>query len=78
MLHKLFEKAGLHLQFYFVDHTDVIGFFPSQILVKFVTTVTNELVLQRLEDRNILCTIKRRMSIWVGHTLHKNCLLNTL
>ena len=36
----------------------------------------NEEVLQRNEgERNILQTIKRRKANWVGHVLHRNCLL---
>jgi hypothetical protein len=27
------------------------------------------------EDRNILHTIKREKASWIGHILHKNCLL---
>jgi hypothetical protein len=37
----------------------------------------NKEVLPRVkEDRNILYTIKRRKDKWVGHILHRNCLLN--
>jgi hypothetical protein len=33
-------------------------------------------VLQRVKkDRNILQTIKRRKVNWIGHILHRNCLL---
>jgi hypothetical protein len=33
-------------------------------------------VLNRVkEERNILHTIKRRKANWIGHTLHRNCLL---
>ena len=75
MLHKLFEKAGLHLQFYFVAHRDVIGFSLANFGDNWTDCVTDELVLQRVEERNILYTIKRRMAIRIGHTLHRNCLL---
>jgi hypothetical protein len=27
------------------------------------------------EDRDILFTIQRRKAIWIGHILHRNCLL---
>jgi hypothetical protein len=27
------------------------------------------------EERNILHTIKRRKANWIGHSLHRNCLL---
>jgi hypothetical protein len=38
--------------------------------------VRNEDVLQRVkEGRNILHTIKRRKTIWIGHILNRNCLL---
>jgi phosphoglucomutase len=30
------------------------------------------------EQRNILQTIKRRKANWTGHSLHWNCLYNTL
>jgi hypothetical protein len=33
-------------------------------------------ILQRVrEERNILLTIKRRNVNWIGHILHRNCLL---
>ena len=33
-------------------------------------------MLQRLkEECNIVQTIKRRKAIWIGHILHRNCLL---
>jgi hypothetical protein len=32
-------------------------------------------VLQRVKERNILHTIKRRKANWIGHILHRNCLL---
>jgi hypothetical protein len=36
-------------------------------------------VLHRVkEERNILHTIKRRKADWIGHNLHRNCILNTL
>jgi hypothetical protein len=38
--------------------------------------VRNEEVLHTVkEERNILHTIKRRKAIWIGYTLHRNCLL---
>jgi hypothetical protein len=38
--------------------------------------VRNEDVLHRVkEERNILHTIKRRNANWIGHILHRNCLL---
>jgi hypothetical protein len=38
--------------------------------------VTNKDVLHRVkEDRNTLHTMKRRYANWVGHILHRNCLL---
>ena len=36
----------------------------------------NEKVLSRVkEERNILHTIKRRKTNWIGHILSRNCLL---
>jgi hypothetical protein len=36
----------------------------------------NEEVLHRVkEERNILHTIKRRRANWIGHILHRSCLL---
>jgi hypothetical protein len=38
--------------------------------------VRNEKVLKRVKDeRNILQRIKRRKANWIGHVLHRNCLL---
>jgi hypothetical protein len=38
--------------------------------------VRNEKVLYTVkEDRNILNAIKHRKANWMGHTLHRNCLL---
>jgi hypothetical protein len=38
--------------------------------------VRNEEVLHRIkEERNVLHTIKRRKANWIGHILHRNCLL---
>jgi len=38
--------------------------------------VRNEEVLHRVKgERNILHTIKGRKGNWIGHILHKNCLL---
>jgi hypothetical protein len=37
--------------------------------------VRNEEVLQRVEERNILQTIKIRKVNWIGHVLRRNCLL---
>ena len=36
----------------------------------------NEGVLQSVEEKNILRTIKIRKADWIGHTLCSNCLLN--
>jgi ABC-type protease/lipase transport system fused ATPase/permease subunit len=35
----------------------------------------NEEVLGVDEEQNILQAIKRRMAIWIGRILHRNCLL---
>jgi hypothetical protein len=38
--------------------------------------VRKEEVLHRVkEERNIVHTIKRRKANWIGHILHRNCLL---
>jgi len=38
--------------------------------------VRTDKILQRVkEERNILHTIKRRKDNWIGHILHRNCLL---
>jgi hypothetical protein len=37
--------------------------------------VRNEEVLQRVKDRNIPQTIKRRKVNWIGQILRRNCLL---
>jgi hypothetical protein len=38
--------------------------------------VRNEEVLQRVkEERNVRQIIKRRKANWIGHILHRNCLL---
>jgi hypothetical protein len=38
--------------------------------------VRNEEILDRVkEDRNILCTAKRKKANWIGHILCRNCLL---
>jgi len=40
-------------------------------------SVKNENLLHRVkEERKIRSTTKRRKSIWIGHILHMNCLLN--
>jgi hypothetical protein len=39
--------------------------------------VRNEEVRQRVkEERNNLQMIKRRKTNWIGHVVHRNCLLN--
>jgi hypothetical protein len=39
--------------------------------------VNNEAVLHRVkEERNIHDTIRRRKANWIGHILHRNCLLS--
>jgi len=37
--------------------------------------VRNEEVLLRKEQRNILHEINKRKANWIGHVLHRNCLL---
>jgi hypothetical protein len=44
--------------------------------ISWIDHVRNEKVLQRVkEERNILKTIKRKKADWIGHILHRNCLL---
>jgi len=41
-----------------------------------ISHVRNEEVLQRVkEERNIMQTIRRRKTNWIGHILRRNCLL---
>ena len=41
--------------------------------------VRNEEVFLRVnEHRNILQEIRKRKANWIGHILHRNCLLNKL
>jgi replicative superfamily II helicase len=44
--------------------------------ISWTNHVRNEEVLQRVkEEKNILQTITRRKANWIGHILHRNCLL---
>jgi hypothetical protein len=44
--------------------------------ISWTDRVRNEEVLHGVkEERNILHTIKRRKANWIGHILHRNCLL---
>jgi hypothetical protein len=43
--------------------------------ISWTDRVRNEEVLHRVKERNILHTIKRRKANWIGHILHRNCLL---
>jgi hypothetical protein len=44
--------------------------------ISWTDRVRNEDVLHRVqEERNILHTIKRRKTNWIGHILRRNCLL---
>jgi len=43
--------------------------------VSWINHVRNEEVLQRVKERNILQTIRRRKANWVGHILRRKCLL---
>jgi hypothetical protein len=44
--------------------------------ISWTDRVRNEEVLHRgKEERNIIHTIKRRKANWIGHILHRNCLL---
>jgi len=44
--------------------------------ISWTDRVRNEEVFHRTkEERNVLQTIKRRKVNWIGHILHRNCLL---
>jgi hypothetical protein len=47
----------------------------EKICMKNADCTKNEEVLHRVEERNILPTIKRGKAIWIGYILHGNCLL---
>jgi hypothetical protein len=50
-----------------------------RIEISWTDHVRNEEVLHRVkEERNILHTIKRRKASWIGHILHRNCLLKCI
>jgi hypothetical protein len=47
--------------------------------ISWTDRVTNGEVLHRVkEEKNTLNAIKRRKANWIGHSLRRNCLLNTL
>jgi hypothetical protein len=47
-----------------------------RIKISWTNHVRNEEVLHTIkEELNILDTIKRRNTNWIGHNLHRNCLL---
>jgi hypothetical protein len=37
--------------------------------------VRNQVLLRVTEERNILHAIKRRKANWIGHIVHRNCLI---
>jgi len=44
--------------------------------ISWADRVKNEEALHRMEEeRNILHTLKGRKANWIGHILHRNCLL---
>jgi hypothetical protein len=43
--------------------------------IRWTDCVKNEEVLHRVEERNILNTIKKRKANWIGHILYRNYLL---
>jgi hypothetical protein len=44
--------------------------------ISWTDRVRDEEVLQRIKgERNILRTVKRKKTNWIGHTLRRNCLL---
>jgi len=57
-----------------VEENEVKNFYPVSFLSH--DHVRNEKVLLRVnEQRNILHEISKRKSNWIGHILHRNCLL---
>jgi hypothetical protein len=47
--------------------------------INWTDRMRNEEVLHRvMEERNTLRTMQRRKADWVGYSLRRNCLLNTL
>jgi hypothetical protein len=47
-------------------------------MISWINEVRNEVLHRVKEDRNTLHTIKRIKADWIGHTLQRNCLINTL
>jgi hypothetical protein len=46
------------------------------VKISWTDHVRNEEVLHRVkEQRNLLHTVNRRKANWIGHMLHRNCLL---
>ena len=43
--------------------------------ISWTDRVRNEEVLQRVKDRNIVHTLKKRKAKWIGNILRRNCLL---
>jgi hypothetical protein len=63
-----------------IDHTYLESFdmwcWRRMKKISWTDRVRNEEVLHRVkEERNIVHTIKRRKSNWIGHILCRNCLL---
>jgi hypothetical protein len=47
--------------------------------INWMDRVNNEAVLHRVkEERSILHTIRPRKANWIGHILHRNCLLKLM
>jgi hypothetical protein len=59
----------------YLESFEMLGWRRIQ-KISWTDRVRNEEVLHRVkEERNILHTIKRRKVNWIGHILHRNCLL---
>ena len=48
-------------------------------MISWTDSVRNEEVLHTVKkERNILHRVNRKKANWIGHILHRNCVLNTL
>jgi len=62
-----------------VDQKHVEGFemwcWRRMEKISWTDHVRNEVLLRAKEQRNILHEIRKRKANWIGHILHRNCLL---
>jgi hypothetical protein len=47
-------------------------------MISWTDRVRNEVLHTVKEGRGIVHTVNRKMANWIGHILHRNCVLNTL